>query len=257
MAGRGGGLGRRAGGSGESGVTREHVCTVLFDVGGPIDTEVEHERLVDLYMRQAFADEGMSVTDEEFAEAARWAVEAFAPNTYAAIMWRLCSADAERASRVQRRFVASSQERRERRGALELRPGMTQLFEWLHRAGVKLGLAANQPASVIAELDAFGIGHFFSHREVSGHHGYHKPDVRLFLRACEDLAVEPAACIMVGDRIDNDIVPAKLLGMAAVLFRTGRHLAQQPRSAIEAPDAEVRDVAELRTALAVLLNVER
>ena len=55
---------------------------------------------------------------------------------------------------------------------------------------------------------------------MSGHHGFRKHDVRIFLRACEDLDVSPAECIMVGDRIDNDIYPAKLLGMGTVLFRT-------------------------------------
>ena len=230
------------------------IRAALFDVGGPIDTEVEHERLVDLYMREALAAEGVHVTDEEFAAAARWAVEAFAPHAYAAIMWRLCAADPHVARRVEARFAATSPERRERRGALELRPGMAPLLESLHERELRLGLAANQPASVIAELDRCGIGRFFSHREVSGHHGYRKPDVRLFLRACEDLGVEPTACVMVGDRIDNDIVPARVLGMRTVLFRTGRHIDQRPRSAEEVPDAEVGDADELRAALETMLD---
>ncbi len=58
---------------------------------------------------------------------------------------------------------------------------------------------------------------------------------------------------MVGDRIDNDIAPAITLGMRTVLFRTGRHAAQQPRSADEVPDAEVRDVAGLKVALELLV----
>ncbi|MGH2610757.1 MAG: HAD family hydrolase, partial [Tepidiformaceae bacterium] len=91
-------------------------------------------------------------------------------------------------------------------------------------------------------------------REVGGHHGYLKPDVRLFLRACEDLGVAPQECIMVGDRINNDIFPAKLLGMTAVLFRTGRHIEQQPRSWEEAPDCEVWDVDELSGALDALTD---
>ena len=102
---------------------------------------------------------------------------------------------------------------------------------------------------MVADLDRFGSGQYFAHREVSGHHGYRKPDVRLFLRACEDLGVEPGECIMVGDRIDNDIFPAKLLGMGAVLLRTGRHIAQQPRSFEELPDAECRDAASLLFAI--------
>ena len=48
---------------------------------------------------------------------------------------------------------------------------------------------------------------------------------------------------MVGDRIDNDIAPARVLGIHAVLFRTGRHRAQEPRTWEEIPDAEVHDVA--------------
>ena len=113
-------------------------------------------------------------------------------------------------------------------------------------------LAADGEEVVIDQLDEFGIGHLFHHREVSGHHGFRKPDVRLFLRACEDLHVDPRECVMVGDRIDNDIFPARLLGMQTVLFRTGRHINQQPRSVEEVPHAEVRDVAGLRTALAAM-----
>ncbi|MEO9255132.1 MAG: HAD family hydrolase, partial [Tepidiformaceae bacterium] len=135
----------------------------------------------------------------------------------------------------------------------ELRPGIGAMIERLHGRGLKLGLAANQPARVVAELDAHGIGKFFSHREVTGHHGYRKPDVRLFLRACEDMEVEPAECVMVGDRIDNDIAPARLLGMHTVLIRTGRHIAQQARAVDEVADFEVHDVAGMEAAIVLLL----
>jgi len=57
---------------------------------------------------------------------------------------------------------------------------------------------------------------------------------------------------MVGDRIDNDIAPAKSLGMAAILFRTGRHRRQRPRGAVEEPNAVVTDVRELEAAIAAL-----
>lgn len=62
---------------------------------------------------------------------------------------------------------------------------------------------------------------------------------------------------MVGDRIDNDIYPAKSLGMAAILFRTGRHRDQQPRTFDEVPDAEVTTVDGLATALDALINARR
>ena len=60
---------------------------------------------------------------------------------------------------------------------------------------------------------------------------------------------------MVGDRIDNDIVPANLLGMKTVLLRTGRHQDQQPRSWDELPDAEAHDANEiLRSVLGLLVE---
>jgi FMN phosphatase YigB (HAD superfamily) len=134
---------------------------------------------------------------------------------------------------------------------------MAALLERLHGKGLKLGLAANQPRSIIERLDRSGVGRFFHHREVSETHGYLKPDVRLFLRACADLEVQPGECIMVGDRVDNDIVPARLLGMRTVLFRTGRHMEQQPRTWNEVPDAEVRDVPGLQAALDRLIAQDR
>lgn len=223
---------------------------VLFDVGGPINTEVEHERLIDADILAALASEGVAVTPVDYARAVAWAVDSFAPDAHTAIITRLADGDlalAERAYATMRRRSAG-------RYPFELRDGIAAVIEWLHGRGLLLGLAANQPAHTLAVLDEVGVGSFFSHRQVSGTHGFHKPDVRLFLAACEDLGVAPEQCIMVGDRIDNDVAPARLLGMTAILFRTGRHAAQQPRSWHEAPHAEVRDVTQLRDRLDRLLG---
>jgi ribonucleotide monophosphatase NagD (HAD superfamily) len=59
---------------------------------------------------------------------------------------------------------------------------------------------------------------------------------------------------MVGDRIDNDVVPAKLLGMRTVLIRTGRHREHQPRSWDEIPDFEVEDAIGILRAVEKLLD---
>ncbi|MEO6398501.1 MAG: HAD family hydrolase [Tepidiformaceae bacterium] len=220
---------------------------VLFDVGGPIDTEVISEAEKDRAIRAAMEAEGIEVSDAAYSAANDWAVAAFAPDTYASIIWRLASGDAQVAERAFAAFHGVEQT--SVRGGIELRSGIRALVEALHSRGILLGLAANQPRRAVAELDSLGVGRYFAHREVSGHHGFRKPDVRLFLRALEDMEVERDECVMVGDRVDNDIVPAKLLGMRTVLFRTGRHIAQQPRSVQEIPDAEVRSAEELTAEL--------
>jgi putative hydrolase of the HAD superfamily len=135
-----------------------------------------------------------------------------------------------------------------------LREGIRDILETLRTRGLKLGLAANQPARVLVDLDRHGIGHYFESQAISAIYGFRKPDVRLFLRACDDLEVLPHECVMVGDRVDNDIVPARSLGMRTVLLRTGRHIAQQPRSWDERPDVEVHSTAELLPAILSLVD---
>ena len=221
------------------------IKAVLFDVGGPLDTEVRAEAMIDRSILEACLEAGLRVTEADVTEASDWAVSVFAPDAYKAMIWRLCSGDPRRAEEIYAR--AHDQwafARRREEAGLQLRDGMADALKSLHQAGFKLGLAANQPAAVLLDLDRLGIGKYFEHRQVSGHHGFRKPDVRLFLAACEALHVRPAECVMVGDRIDNDIVPAKLLGMSTVLMRTGRHIDQQPRSADEIPDFAITATAD-------------
>lgn len=221
------------------------IRAVLFDVGGPLDTEVEHERAMDAHIRAALASEGVAITDAAYGDAVAAAVASFASDTYAAILWHVLAPDVEAARRAHE-FVRL---RSPATHGFQLRERIADLLERLHARGLLLGLAANQPLTAIEKLDAAGIGRYFHHREVSAMHGYRKPDPRIFLRACDDLGVTPHETIMVGDRIDNDIAPAKLLGMRAILLRTGRHSAQQPRTWHELADAEVRDAAEMETAI--------
>lgn len=49
-----------------------------------------------------------------------------------------------------------------------------------------------------------------------------KPQPALFEMACRRLGVEPADCLMIGDRPDTDIAGAVAIGMRTALVRTGR-----------------------------------
>jgi putative hydrolase of the HAD superfamily len=228
------------------------IRAVLFDIGGPIDTEEIFERLIDQDIVDALRAEGIPVSSSDLAAATEWAIEAFAPNAYRAIIWRLAGGDRAVAERAYATVAARAGERHRARGGIEWREGIGALIAQLHAGGLALGLASNQSEHVIAELDETGIRKYFAHRASEGLR-FHKPDVRAFLQVCEELGVLPEDCVMVGDRVDNDIVPAKLLGMRTVLFRTGRHARQQPRALNEVPDAEVRTVSELAIAIQGLI----
>ena len=223
---------------------------VLFDVGGPIDLEFAWESAVDGAIASACGLEGIRVDQVAVDEASEAAVAAFAADAYAHMIETLCGGDPRAIERVRQRVRAMV-------GNLEvfqLRPEIDGLLRRLRDRGLALGIVANQPEAARARLDRAGIDGLFDHHGLSGVTGLRKPDPRAFLAAAEALGVSPAECIMVGDRIDNDIAPAKALGMAAIQLRGGRHRRQRPRDPAEEPDAVVTDVPELESAILDLLD---
>jgi len=79
-----------------------------------------------------------------------------------------------------------------------------------------LGIIANQPPTAVDELRKYDLDKFFNHMTISDVVGYHKPDPRIFKHALTATGADLEKSIMVGDRIDNDVRPAKTLGMKAI-----------------------------------------
>ena len=80
--------------------------------------------------------------------------------------------------------------------------------------------------------------------------GKSKPDPAIFELATERSGCEPEHAVMVGDRIDNDVTPAKSLGWKTIRVKQGLFQAQVPKSTENTPDFEVR---RLRDVLEILL----
>ena len=85
----------------------------------------------------------------------------------------------------------------------------------------QLGIIANQPLGTEARLKHYGIRDYFSVVLSSEEEGVSKPDPELFRRALERADCAPDSAWMIGDRPDNDIAPAKALGMRTVRVRQG------------------------------------
>ena len=223
---------------------------ILFDVGGPIDMEFAWEIAVDGAIASACGLEGIRVDQAMVDEASEAAVEAFAPDAYLHMIEALCGGDPRTVDRVRQRVRAMTGNL----DVFQLRPEIDGLLRRLSERGLRLGIVANQPQAARERLARAGIGDLFAYQGLSGLTGFSKPDPRAFQAAAATLGVAPADCIMIGDRIDNDIAPAKALGMAAILLRAGRHRRQRPRTPEEEPDVVVTDVLELDVAIDALLS---
>jgi FMN phosphatase YigB (HAD superfamily) len=89
----------------------------------------------------------------------------------------------------------------------------------LRAAGLLIGLAGNQPADAEAEIRALGLSVDFVASSVRW--GVVKPDPVFFQRIVVESGVASNEIAYVGDRLDNDVLPAVAAGMSGVFVRRG------------------------------------
>ena len=97
----------------------------------------------------------------------------------------------------------------------DARPCLTALRE----RGFKVLIAGNQPVEAEAALHALDLP--VDVIASSAGWGISKPDPRFFDKVIEAAGVPARDIAYVGDRVDNDVIPARAAGMTAVFLRRG------------------------------------
>ncbi|RBM06640.1 haloacid dehalogenase, partial [Streptomyces sp. PT12] len=105
-------------------------------------------------------------------------------------------------------------------GEGDLYPDVRAALAQLRRAGLWLGIAGNQTVRAgrilrelfSADVDLIGT---------SDDWGASKPHPRFFERVADVVPHAPGETLYVGDRVDNDIAPARAAGMHTALVRRG------------------------------------
>lgn len=87
--------------------------------------------------------------------------------------------------------------------------------------GLRVLIAGNQPAEARPALEAMDLAVEAIH--VSEEWGVAKPDPEFFALVRQAAGCAPGEIVYVGDRVDNDVLPAKAAGMRSVLLRRGPH----------------------------------
>ncbi|MGI8928353.1 MAG: HAD family hydrolase [Candidatus Limnocylindrales bacterium] len=101
----------------------------------------------------------------------------------------------------------------------DLYPDALPALDALHEAGYRISILANQPAERTAELKALGVRADVI--AMSDELGVHKPSPDFYARALELMDAKPTDVAYVGDRLDNDVLPAAAAGMRAVWLIRG------------------------------------
>ena len=96
--------------------------------------------------------------------------------------------------------------------------GVEAALESLH-GRYRLGIIANQPPECRNSLDRRRLLRYFDVIGISEELDLHKPDAKFFEWALEQAGCSPQSAVMIGDRLDNDVAPARQLGMRTILLR--------------------------------------
>lgn len=113
----------------------------------------------------------------------------------------------------------------------------------------RIGVLANQPRATRTALERDGVARYVDLWVVSEEIGLAKPSARIFARALEVAACEPGEAVLVGNRLDNDIRPARAAGLRTVWLLRGEAPDEPTAGELTEADATIRSLAELPEAL--------
>ncbi len=99
-----------------------------------------------------------------------------------------------------------------------LYPDAKRVLEQL-KSRYKIGIIANQALDARKRLEGLGILHLIDLNIISAEVGFSKPHPILFREALYKAGAQACECVMIGDKLTNDIAPAKAMGFTTVWIR--------------------------------------
>ena len=104
---------------------------------------------------------------------------------------------------------------------------MISLVEQIKIKNIKLGIISNIPNPLYDLIRQNNLQAMFDEIVYSYDFGITKPDHRLFEIMVSKLGVKPSEVVVVGDSLNNDINPAKELGMKTIHFKSVQQLKKE------------------------------
>jgi len=219
------------------------IRAILFDVRGPLEDTAALDDRADALVVDLFRRETVYIQPADYLAAETETLATRAPDFWRGVIWRLAGRSPALAHAVWTRFAQL------RGGTGAARAGMIELVASLRAGGLGLVALDDGPRDLGARIDSLGYGALFDAVVGAAALDTAKPDPRLWLAAADACGAQPGECLMIGDRLDLDVAPARRLGMATIWLRVGRWRDVEARDWSELPDAEARDTDTLAIAI--------
>ena len=113
----------------------------------------------------------------------------------------------------------------------------------------RIGIIANQELGTEKRLIDFGIRQYIDVIVASAEEGFAKPDKKIFEIALNKACCKAEQAVMIGDRVDNDIIPAKEIGMKTIWIKQGMGKYWKVSNEWEKADFVIDSLSELSNIL--------
>jgi FMN phosphatase YigB (HAD superfamily) len=124
--------------------------------------------------------------------------------------------------------------------------GVFEVLETMRKDGYRTAMIANGDSAGARNIIATcGLEDYLDVIVISEEVGIEKPDKQIFQVALNKLGVEAENAVMVGNRIDADIVGANRVGMKSVWFRWNDRYEEIIGIEDEKPDFIIKSLSEL------------
>jgi HAD superfamily hydrolase (TIGR01549 family) len=228
------------------------ITTILLDAGGVILDETEHEKIRADIITGLLSELNAGYSLERYYQDVNIAVDCHVPRVYEFVIWRNTKDPVK--------YFKISDEYKKMfsliNPPLVLMKGIKELLTEISR-NYRINIAGQYGRQILDLLENNGLIDFFETRITQDDFHLTKPDPRFYDLVLKRIGRAAGECIMIGDRIDKDVIPARLAGLKTIRMRTGLHVNQEPRIYEEYPDEEANDLSEISGKIEKIAKEER
>jgi len=133
---------------------------------------------------------------------------------------------------------------------------MDGIYEFLEKFSkhYNIGIIGQYGKDFKQFLEDNNVLKYFKFSEIQDDYNITKPNPKYFEEVLENCKCTAKESIMVGDRIDKDIIPGKMVGMKTIRMKVGIHKNQEPRIPEEIPDLTVNKVEDIKLELVTIMD---
>jgi HAD superfamily hydrolase (TIGR01549 family) len=225
------------------------ITTILLDAGGVILDEADHEKIRADIITALLAELDDSYSLERYERDVKLAVDCYVSQVYELVIWRNTK-DPDKYLRIRNEYKKIFSQINP---PLILMNGIHELLADLSK-NFKINIAGQYGKNIFVLLKENGLLEFFETMITQDDFLETKPDPRYYEKILKRIGKTSSECIMIGDRVDKDVIPAKQVGMRTIRMRIGLHANQEPRLYEEFPDEEVRRLSEIPGMIAKIIK---